>query len=70
MLFLAGCTVPSIEERNQYYRESYPIRYNMIEIEDCEYIEVYEASGGIDSRIYSLTHKGNCKNPIHEKKEK
>lgn len=35
----------------------------ILEIEGCEYIE-YD-SGIADQRVYSLTHKGNCKNPIH-----
>jgi hypothetical protein len=29
----------------------------------CEYLE-YDY-GLFDQRVYSLTHKGNCKNPIH-----
>jgi len=33
-------------------------------IDDCEYIEV--DMGGGNTRVYSLTHKGNCKNPIHK----
>lgn len=34
-------------------------------IDGCEYIEV--DYGILDNRVYSLTHKGNCSNPIHRK---
>ena len=33
--------------------------YEIIIIDSCEYIE-YE-HGSLDSYVYSLTHKGNCK---------
>jgi PBP1b-binding outer membrane lipoprotein LpoB len=33
-------------------------------IDECEYLE-YE-NGFFDSKVYSLTHKGNCKNKIHK----
>lgn len=37
--------------------------YTIKTIDGCEYIE-YDV-GIVDQRVYSLTHKGNCKNPIH-----
>jgi hypothetical protein len=37
--------------------------YNVKVIDGCEYIEV--DTGAFRTRLYSLTHKGNCKNPIH-----
>ena len=37
--------------------------YSIITIDSCEYIE-YDM-GILDQRVYSLTHKGNCKNTIH-----
>jgi hypothetical protein len=37
--------------------------YNVITIDGCEYLE-YRAGAG-ESRVYSLTHKGNCKNHGH-----
>ena len=40
-------------------RENYTIKT----IDGCEYIEF--DSGILDQRVYSLTHKGNCKNPVH-----
>jgi hypothetical protein len=40
--------------------------YNIVMIENCEYIEVDFATG-LDVGYYSLTHKGNCKNKIHNK---
>jgi len=33
--------------------------YNIVEIDKCEYIEYDQ--GLIEYRVYSLTHKGNCK---------
>lgn len=35
----------------------------VIVIDGCEYLEYQRGAG--ESRVYSLTHKGNCKN--HEK---
>lgn len=32
-------------------------------IDECEYIKKYEGY----NRGYSFSHKGNCKNPIHDK---
>lgn len=34
--------------------------FNYITIDSCEYIEV--DYGVAERRVYSLTHKGNCKN--------
>lgn len=39
--------------------------FRTITIEGCEYIE-YD-HGILDQRVYSLTHKGNCRNPIHQR---
>ena len=38
--------------------------HTIVVIESCEYIEVDEGIG--QYRVYALTHKGNCKNPIHK----
>jgi hypothetical protein len=38
--------------------------YNVKVVDSCEYIE-YDAGFG-QMRVYSLTHKGDCKNPIHK----
>lgn len=40
--------------------------YSIVVIDGCEYVE-YD-KGVLDQRVYSLTHKGNCKNPIHSTK--
>jgi hypothetical protein len=40
--------------------------YNILIIDSCEYIEVSH-SLGTQYAYYSLTHKGNCSNPIHQK---
>jgi len=34
--------------------------YSVVNIDGCEYLE-YRAGAG-ESRVYSLTHKGNCNN--------
>jgi hypothetical protein len=39
--------------------------YSEITLDGCEYIEV-SYSLGWNSGYYSLTHKGNCPNPIHQ----
>jgi hypothetical protein len=55
-LFLNGCDIieeappPSIEETHGR---------QIIVIDSCEYIQ-YNCGGGT-TRVYSLTHKGNCK---------
>ena len=41
--------------------------YGIVEIDGCEYIEVSYGLGS-GTGYYSLTHKGNCKNPIHSEK--
>ena len=38
-------------------------------IDGCEYI-VSTSVGGDGSHVEALTHKGNCKNPIHNPKPK
>lgn len=60
-LLLIGCGESQIEDSKIVEKKQ---SYNVIEIDGCEYIEV--DSGILDNRIYSLTHKGNCKNPIHK----
>jgi predicted small secreted protein len=53
-VFLSSCETPqgqSVEETSN--------NYNIKVIDSCEYIEF--DSGIFDQRVYSLTHKGNCK---------
>ena len=40
------------------------IHFQEITIEGCQYIYVDENPGNF--RLYSITHKGNCNNPIHQ----
>ena len=37
--------------------------HEVIEIDECEYIILYTRFG--DSGVGFMSHKGNCKNPIH-----
>lgn len=58
-LMLLGCETPPGNRRSVAGSDYTKI----VEIEGCEYIEF--DWGITDQRVYSLTHKGNCKNPIH-----
>jgi hypothetical protein len=49
---------PSTERRTETQGN-----YSVVVIDGCEYIEC--DYGLLDQRVYSLTHKGNCSNPIH-----
>jgi hypothetical protein len=52
-VFFAGSPKPAVK-----------IKFQEITIKECEYIYVDENPGNF--RLYSITHKGNCKNPIHQ----
>lgn len=41
--------------------------YTVVEIEGCEYIQI-SFMRGLQSGYYAITHKGNCKNPIHKRR--
>ena len=43
--------------------ESVAAEANEINIDGCQYLQYDQ--GLLDQRVYSLAHKGNCKNPIH-----
>lgn len=63
-LSLLGCTKP----RDNSIHPS--LDYQVKIIDGCSYIEVYSGSGS--GTVYSLTHKGDCHNPVHrlDKSEK
>jgi hypothetical protein len=52
-VFFAGSPKPAVK-----------IEFQEITIQECEYIYVDENPGNF--RLYSITHKGNCTNPIHQ----
>lgn len=59
LFIMVSCNSPS----NATTKNNGDIEYKIIEIEGCEYIwykETFESG-------QTLTHKGNCKNPIHRK---
>ena len=58
---ISGCSPKADDEQTRSSLGS----FDVITIEGCQYIE-YD-SGVADSRVYSLTHKGNCNNKIHSK---
>ncbi|GIV43897.1 MAG: hypothetical protein KatS3mg035_1020 [Bacteroidia bacterium] len=53
-IFLVGCTRPKGESSVDTGKD-----YSIKVIDSCEYIEC--DYGIFDQRVYSLTHKGNCK---------
>lgn len=57
--------IPKGEQRqleNDNHKPMYD--YRIVRIDGCEYIEVDNGAGG--SRVYSLSHKGDCDN-LHSK---
>lgn len=70
-LSFASCRPEVTSPKNEYYNDSSAIEifngvdYRIVVIDSCEYIL------GRDHESYNggffLTHKGNCKNPIHYK---
>lgn len=61
-LSLAGCeeSPTSRGRRIEEARRTVPPDYRVVEIEGCEYLRVEVTHG-----YATLTHKGNCRNPIH-----
>ncbi len=57
LLFSCGCGKEDL-------REKHNSSLRTVEIEGCEYLEFDK--GALDNRVFSLTHKGNCKNKIHK----
>jgi uncharacterized metal-binding protein len=39
--------------------------HSVIVIDGCEYICIENAVSGASNYSFAITHKGNCKNPIH-----
>ncbi len=68
MICLIGCGAPLAENAPKYGAQSQRdlvkgMTYTVIVIDGCEYIlGKYENGYGGG---YTLTHKGDCKNPIH-----
>ena len=58
-VFICSCS-PQSKEGNEVTTDG---DFNIKVIDGCQYIE-YD-NGIFDQRVYSLTHKGNCNNPIH-----
>lgn len=58
-----GCDNPQTSGGNE---TSIDGDYTIKVIDGCQYIE-YDY-GILDQRVYSLTHKGDCNNPIHKSK--
>ena len=37
----------------------------VVEIDGCEYITVENSGAAMNNYSFAITHKGDCKNPIH-----
>lgn len=59
-LTIASCTT---ETGNVSYDAG---NYSIRMIDGCEYIEVETGYKQASEYNYTLTHKGNCRNPIHK----
>lgn len=59
IIFMVACETP---DGDRTKKEGYSI----LTIDGCEYIEVSSMIGS-NNGYYSITHKGNCNNPIHHK---
>ena len=62
LLLLTGACRETAEERREKFEESrnVPPPYRVVTIEGCEYLRLESTHG-----YAVLTHKGNCRNPIH-----
>jgi hypothetical protein len=66
LVFLLGLSLYLIVGCHSEY-EDFDVKreINIIEIDGCEYIYIHSAQPWASGFAFSLTHKGNCKNPIH-----
>jgi hypothetical protein len=63
LIALVGCSIPSGEHYNLDRDTEPSYDYKVVVIDGCQYIEVNEGIG--QTHTYTITHKGNCNNPIH-----
>ena len=67
-VFILSCDEPNVSIKPTQYRiprgksQSESMALKVVEIEGCEYFMCANYEGNV------LSHKGNCKNPIHNKK--
>lgn len=54
---IAGCRCETSQETAN--------RTKVVVIDGCEYLTLTNSSPGSNSYSFAITHKGNCKNPIH-----
>lgn len=62
ILTLVGC------ERQSSGSKKFDNNYRIRTIDGCEYIEFENGFKSGNNYSYSITHKGNCKNPTHKYK--
>ncbi len=58
IMALLMCSCVNVQNRN--LKDS-TIEYDVIEIDNCEYIMVISKTYGIGLSVTSIAHKGNCK---------
>ena len=59
-LAFASCSEPNDNGMAMEKQDTLPPPHTVIVIEGCEYFRFYSTHGYV-----LITHKGNCKNPIH-----
>lgn len=61
-LLMAGCEEANVKTTNSgYYINSLGNQMQVIELDSCEYFFY------VGGHRMAMAHKGNCKNPIHQK---
>lgn len=64
MLVVIGCESDTGSTHHDVHQNDIKFRYGIVKLDECEYIQSWKPGAGERSR--SLTHKGNCSNPIHK----
>ncbi len=59
MFIASGCSSDQEPQEKRTHNDSLP-EYTIVVIEGCEYFRFLSTHGYVH-----ITHKGNCKNPIH-----
>lgn len=68
LIFIGLLALLSCGKERSKHRVDALDRYTIVVVDGCEYLEVQ--GGYADNRYYSLTHKGNCNNPVHPRVNK
>ncbi len=70
ILGLSSCAAPIDEKAKAAADNKATVdaisKWKVVEYDGCQYIVYDDGEAGLDSRVYSMTHKGNCTNPDHD----